>query len=129
MAFPSKLSQLCTPSYIYFIISVLAIAISIVQNMGNSKRYTLGMYSCRVPSCLAVFIVKITYILFWTWVLNLMCKDGHSGIAWFLVLLPFVMLFVIMGMVMMYQNKNKKNKKEGYCGTKCGNRENCPCNN
>ena len=129
MAFPSKLSQLCTPSYIYFIISILAIAISIVQNMGNSGRYTLGMYSCRVPSCLAVFIVKIIYILFWTWVLNLMCKDGHSGIAWFLVLLPFVMLFVIMGMVMMYQKKNKKNKKEEYCRKNCGNRENCPCNN
>lgn len=127
MAFPNKLSQLCTPSYIYFIISVLAIAVSVVQNMGNSGRYTLGMYSCRVPSCLAVFIVKITYVLFWTWVLNLMCKDGHSGIAWFLVLLPFVMLFVIMGMVMMYQKKNRKNKKEGYCGRKCGDRKNCPC--
>ena len=63
MAFPSKLSQLCTPSYIYFIISVLAIAVSIVQNMGNKGKYTLGMYSCRVPSCLAVFMVKITYIL------------------------------------------------------------------
>lgn len=127
MAFPSKLSQLCTPAYIYVIISVLAIAISVVQNMGNRGKYTLGKYSCRVPSCLAVFIVKILYILFWTWVLNLMCKDGHSGIAWFLVLLPFVMLFVIMGMVMIYQNK--KNKKEGYYGKKCDNRENCPCNN
>lgn len=128
MAFPTKLSQLCTPSYVYFIISVLAIAISAVQNMGNNRKYTLGMYSCRVPSCLAVFIVKIIYILFWTWILNLMCKDGHSGIAWFLVLLPFILLFVIMGMVVMYQNKNK-NKKEGYCGARCGNRANCPCNN
>jgi hypothetical protein len=112
MAFPTKLSQLCTPSYVYFIISVLAIAISAIQNMGNSNKYTLGMFSCRVPSCIAVFIVKVIYILFWTWILNLMCKDGHSGIAWFLVLLPFIMLFVIMGMVMTYQ---KKNKREGMC--------------
>ena len=125
MAFPTKLSQLCTPSYVYFIISVLAIAIAAIQNMGNNRKYALGMFSCRVPSCLAVFIVKIIYILFWTWVLNLMCRDGHSGIAWFLVLLPFVLLFVIMGMVMMYQ---KKDKKEGYCGVACGNRGNCPCN-
>ncbi len=110
MAFPSKLSQLCTPSYVYFIISALAIVVSAIQNMGNSKKYALGMFSCRVPSCMAIFMLKIFYILFWTWVLNLMCKDGHSEIAWFLVLLPFVMLFVIMGIVMMYQ---KKNKKEG----------------
>ena len=117
MAFPNKLSQLCTPSYVYFIISVLAIAISAVQNMGNSNKYTLGMFSCRVPSCIAVFIIQVVYILFWTWVLNLMCKDGHSGIAWFVVLLPFILLFVIMGMVMTYQ---KKSKKEGMCDKKCG---------
>ena len=117
MAFPNKLSQLCTPSYVYFIISVLAIAISAVQNMGNNNKYTLGMFSCRVPSCISVFIVKVIYIFFWTWILNLMCKDGHSGIAWFLVLLPFILLFVIMGMVMMYQ---KKNKKEGMCNKDCG---------
>lgn len=122
MAFPTKLSQLCSPAYVYFIISILAIVISGIQNMGNRTKYTLGMYSCRVPSCIAVFIVKIIYILFWSWVLNLMCKDGHSGIAWFLVLLPFIMLFVIMGMVMMYQ---KRNRKEGMCDKNC---RNCPCN-
>ena len=119
MAFPTKLSQLCTPSYVYFIISVLAIVISAIQNMGNSNKYTLGMFSCQVPSCIAVFVVKVVYILFWTWVLNLICKDGHKGIAWFLVLLPFIMLFVIMGMVMVYQKKNNKNKKEGMCGANC----------
>ncbi len=108
MAFPTKLSQLCTPSYVYFIISVLAIVIAAFQNMGNNKKYTLGMFSCRVPSCIMVFIVKIVYILFWTWVLNLMCKDGHSGIAWFLVLIPFVLLFVILGLAMSYQKKNNK---------------------
>lgn len=112
MAFPTKLSQLCTPSYVYFIISVLAIAISAVQNMGNRNKYALGSFSCRVPSCVAVFVIKVVYILFWTWVLNLMCKDGHSGIAWFLVLLPFVLLFVILGSVMTYQRRNKRNLKE-----------------
>jgi len=122
MAFPNKLSQLCTPSYVYFIISVLAITISVIQNIGNNKKYTLGMFSCRVPSCIAIFIIKVIYTFFWTWILNLMCKDGHSGIAWFLVLFPFIFLFVIMGMVVVYQ---KKHNKEGFCGKKqgcCGNK-------
>jgi H+/Cl- antiporter ClcA len=110
MAFPNKLSQLCTPAYIYFIISVLAIVISAVQNMGNNKKYSLGMFSCDVPNCLMIFVVKVVYVLFWTWILNLICKDGHSGIAWFLVLLPFILLFVIMGSVMMYQKKRKNQK-------------------
>ncbi len=111
MAFPTKLSQLCTPAYIYFMLSVIMIVISAFQNMGNNGRYTLGMFSCLVPSCLLVFAIKVLYILFWTWILNLMCKDGHSNIAWLLILLPFVLLFVLVGMAMMYQNKKQKKQK------------------
>jgi preprotein translocase subunit YajC len=45
-----------------------------------------------------------------------MCKDGHKGIAWFLVLFPFVMFFLILLLTMTSQKKNKKdekNEKEG----------------
>jgi len=108
MAFPTKLSQLCTPSYVYFIISILAIAISAIQNMGNNKNYTLGMYSVGVTNCILIFIVKIIYILFWTWILNLICRDGHVGIAWFLVLVPFILLFIIFWFALMSQKKKNK---------------------
>jgi hypothetical protein len=100
MAFPKSLKELCTPAYVYFILSVIGIIASVIQNMGNKNIYKMGMYSARVPSTLLVFMVKIVYILFWTWILNLICKDGHKGIAWFLVLIPFILLFVIMGLVM-----------------------------
>lgn len=114
MAFPKNMNQLCTPSYVYFIISILGLAMLAIQNLGNRQLYSLGSFSCRVPSTIAVFLLKLVYVLFWTWVLNLMCKDGHIGIAWFLVLLPFILMFVIMGSVMMYQKngKQRKSKKE-----------------
>jgi uncharacterized membrane protein len=51
-------------------------------------------------------------ILFWTWVLNLMCKDGHSEVAWFLVLLPFVIFFMILLMASSYLRKFEKEKKK-----------------
>ena len=111
MAFPNKLSQLCSPSYVYFILSMLAIIISGIQNIGNKNKYSLGMFSCRVPSCIGVFAIKIIYILFWTWILNLMCNDGHTEIAWFLVLLPFILFFIIIGTLMTYQRKNEKKKE------------------
>jgi hypothetical protein len=111
MAFPKKLSQLCTPSLVYFVISMLGMAIAIIQNLGNNGRYTLGSFSCNVPSTMLVFIVKLMYILFWTWVLNLICKDGYTNIAWLLVLLPFILLFVILGLVMMNQHKEKKRRE------------------
>lgn len=112
MAFPDKLSQLCTPSLVYFVISVVGIVVAIFQNMGNKTKYCLGSFACNVPSTIAVFIVKIIYVFFWTWILNLMCKDGYSSIAWFLILLPFIFLFIIIALVSMYQGENKKKKQK-----------------
>ena len=112
MAFPNKLSQLCTPSLVYFVISIIGLAIAIMQNLGNNNRYNLGSFSCQVPSCLAVFIIKVVYVLFWTWILNLMCRDGHVEIAWFLVLLPFILLAIIIGLVMVNQKKGQKKQKQ-----------------
>ena len=100
MAFPKTLKELCTPAYVYFVLSVIGIIASVIQNMGNKHKYKLGMFEANVPSTILVFVVKIVYVLFWTWILNLICKDGHKGIAWFLVLIPFILLFVIMGLVM-----------------------------
>ena len=103
MAFPKKLSELCTPALVYFVLSFIGILISVMQNIGNNNMYSLGAFSCKVPNTTVVFIVKILYILFWTWILNLICKDGHSGISWLFVLLPFILLFVIMGLMMINQ--------------------------
>lgn len=111
MAFPNNLSQLCTPSLVYFVISVIGMVVAIFQNMGNQNKYCLGSFACQVPSTIAVFIVKFVYIFFWTWILNLMCNDGHQNIAWFLVLLPFIMLALIVVLIMSYQKNNKKKSK------------------
>jgi hypothetical protein len=116
MAFPRSINELCTPAYVYFIISVVGIVLMAIQNLGNSTRYCLGSFACEVPSTIMVFVVKILYVMFWAWVLNLMCKDGHKNIAWFLVILPIVLFAVIIGMLMMYQNdKKSKQKKPSGC--------------
>jgi cell division protein FtsW (lipid II flippase) len=111
MGFPKKISELCTPARIYFLISFIGIAIAIIQNFGNSSKYCLGMFTCNVPSVLLVFIFKIVYIFFWAWILNLMCKDGHSEIAWFLVIFPYVLLFVILGLLMIWQDNDGRRKR------------------
>lgn len=103
MAFPKRLKDLCPPAMFYFIVSIISLIIVLLQNLGNQSSYNIGSFSCRVPSTLLVFVVKLIYILFWTWILNLICKDGYSGISWLLVLLPFVLLFVIIGLIMINQ--------------------------
>lgn len=101
MAFPRSLKELCKPALLYFIISMLSMIVLLFQNLGNNGSYHFGCFSCNVPSTTVIFIVQLVYILFWTWILNLMCKDGHSGISWFLVLLPLILFFVMMGMLLL----------------------------
>ena len=100
MAFPKRLKELCAPALIYFIISIIAIILILLQNLGNTDKYSVGTFTCKVPNTAIIFIIKFIYILFWTWILNLICKDGHAGISWLLVLLPWLLLFVIMGLIM-----------------------------
>jgi len=96
---PKNLKQLCTPALIYFVMSMIATFLMLLQNIGNKKKFCLGSFSCNVSSVLSIFILKIVYILFWTWILNLICKSGHKGIAWFLLLLPFIFAFVLLGLL------------------------------
>ena len=99
--FPKTFKELCTPALIYFIISIVSLFMLILQNLTDNHVYYVGTFSCNVSNTAAIFIVKLLYILFWTYVLNLICKDGHSGISWLLILFPFILLFVIIGLVMM----------------------------
>ena len=100
-AYPKSLKELCTPAMLYFVISMIGLVIVLMQNLGNTNSYHVGSFSCRVPNTAIVFIVKLIYILFWTYVLNLICKDGHTSISWLLVLLPWILLFVMMGILML----------------------------
>ena len=91
------LRNLCTPAYVYLVISTIALIIMIFQNYGNVNTYCLGDYSCNVSSTAMIFIIKAIYILFWTWILNLMCSANATSVAWFLLLLPLIIMFILIG--------------------------------
>jgi len=101
-----SIKYLCKPAYVYLVISILATVVLMFQNSGNQSTYCVGNFECSVPSTPLVFLVKIMYIAFWTFVLNSICRAGHKQIAWFLVLLPFILFFVLIGMVMLRQGIN-----------------------
>jgi hypothetical protein len=101
MAIPKNLKELCRPSLLYFVISMLWLSIAIIQNLGNTKIYTLGSFSCNVYSTIFIFIIKIIYIFFWTWILNLICKDGYSTISWILIFFPFIISFILLGLLLL----------------------------
>jgi len=95
----SGLRNLCTPSFVYLVISAIALVVILYQNIGNIDKYCVGTMSCTVSNTALIFIIKVIYILFWTWVLNLICRAGAPGIAWFLVLLPFILMFILISLL------------------------------
>ena len=101
MKIAKTIRSLCTPAYIYFFISIFALVLMLVQNMGAGDRYCLGVYSCPSQNNATIFLAKFLYIIFWTFILNSICKTGFSGISWFLVLFPFIFMFVALGIMIL----------------------------
>ena len=100
MKLPERLRKLCTPAFLYFSISMIAIILMIFQNYGNENKYCLGDYNCYTENLGLIFVGKIIYVLFWTFILNLICKDDNKPLAWLLVLVPYILLFVLIGAIM-----------------------------
>ena len=100
----SNINKLCTPAYFYLVLSVVAMVVLLfdnINNFTNNDQYCVGNYKCSVPNTILVFGMKALYIAFWTFALNCLCKSGYTNIAWFLVLLPYIMFFVIFGFLML----------------------------
>lgn len=97
------IKKLCTPAYVYLVISVIAIVVLMFQNCGNVDTYCIGNYECPVPNTALVFFIKFLYVAFWTFILDSICKAGHKQFSWFLVLFPFILFFVLLGMLLVAQ--------------------------
>jgi hypothetical protein len=52
--------------------------------------------SLPVQNTTYVFVLKILWFLFWTWILNLLCTKGYTTVAWVLVAIPFMVFFTLM---------------------------------
>ena len=106
MRFNRTLQGLCTPAYIYFVVSAIAFIICAFCNWKNRNKYVVGTLELPVTDNVMIFVAKAVYIVFWTWILNLMCKDGHSSIAWMLILFPFILFAVVFATGLMIHKKN-----------------------
>ena len=103
------IQKLCQPAYVYLVISSIALVVLIFQNASNTNSYCVGAFECEVPNVATLFIVKGIYIAFWTFILNAICKGGGGNgrkIAWFLVLVPFLLMAI--AIALMFTEKTKK---------------------
>lgn len=94
MGLRKQFSNLCGPALFYFLIAMISIFLCILGNIGNSHGCVVGSMTVK-GSPFIIFLVKIIFVLFWTWILALICRAGYTWISWLLVLFPFIMMVLI----------------------------------
>ena len=95
-----NMKKLCTPSLLYFIVSFLALFFIGIQNAKNVEILCLGNFECYVGNNIIIFLLNAIYILFWTFILDLLCKNGWTDLSWYIFLLPFILSFLFYGLIL-----------------------------
>ena len=107
----NKVRSLCTPAFIFFVLSVLSLFVMLFDNIQNTNSYCFGNVSCNVANTSTIFIVEILFLVFWTWVLNFICSRGYTNVAWFILLFPYIVLFgLLLFGASEIRNTNKQNE-------------------
>ncbi len=70
-------SKLCTPAKIYFAIA----AIATLFDLFNGVAIMFAFW-------------KLVFAFIWTFILGRLCDKGYKSISWFLVLLPYILMFL-----------------------------------
>lgn len=92
--------SLCTPSFIYLIVSLTGLILMAIQNVeGNDSLLCVGDYNCEVGNKSVFFVLHGIYILFWTFILDLLCKAGYSKLSWIILLIPILLFFLVLGLM------------------------------
>lgn len=115
MNITKAIKKLCTPAYVYLVMSMISIIILMAQNAGNDTKFCIGSYTCKVMSTSFVFFCQALYTAIWTFILDSVCKKGYNNISWFLVLFPYLLFFIIIGLFIL-GDKKKEGFKEGVAG-------------
>ena len=73
------MKTICKPAKLYLIISVIFLIFAVFHQISA-----------------LTLVMKGGFILIWTMVLNWLCSKGFSGLAWIIVVLPFLAIFITM---------------------------------
>ena len=70
--------DLCSPAKLYFILSVIACIAALINGVkfGN-------------------VIVNLIVAFIWTAILSWICGKGFTGVSWFLVLVPYIIMLLV----------------------------------
>jgi hypothetical protein len=71
--------NLCSPAWVFLVMALARI-----------------LYSIYVQTSIWIIMMRFAILALWTYALNWMCGNGYTSVSWFLVLLPFALLFTLL---------------------------------
>ncbi len=95
--------KLCTPAQIYLIVSFILMVLSYFGMNAISQQITLNQANNSFLQSLnftyqkdtkTSYVVQAVFIVLWTWVLSYLCNKGFSNLSWFLILMPWLLMFL-----------------------------------
>lgn len=92
---------LCKPAKLYLFLSVFILLSMIIQNLGKNNILCFGPLECYEVNKIALLLIKLLYISFWTFILQMICKGGYTNVSWALVLLPIILFGLTLVMYML----------------------------
>jgi hypothetical protein len=75
MNITKNLKDICSPAKLYLGVSIVTISLALFRR-----------------TRLVLIFMKVIFVMFWTYLLNLLCQKGLKSISWFLVLLPYIII-------------------------------------
>ena len=74
----NSFNELCSPAKLYFVLSVIACIAALVN----------GLKIMQVA-------INLIIAFAWTAVLSWICGKGFTGVSWFLVLVPYIVMLLV----------------------------------
>ena len=106
------IKNLCTPAYVYLVISFIAIFSLMYEKSPEYSNYCLNKFGCKVGTMTIIILTQGLLTVIWAVILDKICKRGYPGISWFLLALPYLMFFVAIWLLIHYGKFKKKKKKK-----------------
>lgn len=73
-----RFEELCTPAKLYFVLAVLSCTIALFNGVK-----------------LMPVAVNLIIAFIWTAILSWICGKGFTGVSWFLVLIPYILMLLV----------------------------------
>jgi hypothetical protein len=70
-----NISSLCTPAFIYIIISIIILLVTLFKSLNITET-----------------VISLFFILLWTWVLNYFCTKGYKIVSWLILITMLIFL-------------------------------------